>query len=133
MRNMIKQNIRLAPTRFYLDVIVGDYEYFKSILRSDKYYEEGAFDFEEVEISKSSEGAIWTLTDKLDEDDGGHDVTKFLMWIVDGSDMITLSHEIIHITWEIKRFTNIKIDEDNQEFQCYMHDYIMEQILDTLK
>jgi hypothetical protein len=133
MKGIIKQNIRLAPTRFFLDVVLGDYEFFKEVLKSDKYYEEGAFDFEEVEISKSSEGAIWTLIDKVSEEDDKNDVTKFLMWVKDKDDVITISHEAIHITWEINRYTNIRIAEDAQEFQCYMHDYIMEQVLSLMK
>jgi hypothetical protein len=132
MKNIIKQNIRLAPTRFYLDVVLGDYEFFREVLKSDKYYEEGTFDFEEVEISKGSEGSIWVLTDQVEEGDDKNDVTKFLVWVKDKNSIITLSHEIIHITWEINRYTNIKIDVDAQEFQCYMHDYILEKILETI-
>lgn len=127
MKNIIKQNIRLYPTRFYMDVIVGNNEFLRKVIKDEKYYDDEDFNAEEIE-EYNSDGTVWSLVTNVD----GKDALKFLLYFKDKNDFTTLSHEAIHITWEIHRNTGIEMNVNAQEFQCYMHDYILERVFEII-
>jgi len=122
MRQTIKQNIRLYPTNFVMDVVFGDVEYLKKIVKM--FYEE-FFDMDDIEDMSGKEGAVWSFVDEVE----GRDTLKYLLWIKDARNIVTINHEIVHITWEVQRQTGIRMDAEAQEFQAYMHDYLLVEIL----
>jgi len=117
-------SIRLAPSHLQLDFYAGE-DFDKLAWEIDDRYD---YEFDDneysnfIEVMKERKG----FCHQVYEEDG---TIKLLVWVRDINDMITLSHEIIHATWYIQKFTGFNFSYESQEMQCYLHDYIVEQIL----
>lgn len=48
-------------------------------------------------------------------------------------DMCTISHEVIHIVYNVFEIARITFDKNNHEHFSYYHSYLMKKILDVLE
>src|SRR6056297_482152 len=123
---MLIQDIVLYPTEYKLDVIIGSPEYLAQIL-SESYPDNA--NFERLEEVRSRDGALWEMQAEFnDEVEEKPDLFKIIMWCRE-FDIPSISHELIHVTWTVHRYTGIRMDMDGQEFQAYMHTWLLKKIM----
>lgn len=113
-------DIQLAPTPYTLDVLFGDdideiSEYIDSNYDFDK--EEGDY-YKALELRKG-------FCDEVYDENG---MRRILVYVKDKEDLITIAHEVLHVTWYIQYWTGFNFSWDSQEIQAYLLEYIMKEI-----
>jgi hypothetical protein len=121
---MKKFTIRLAPTTIKADFIFGN--------DSEKIYNhiEGSYNGFSDHIDdalNNNRGFTEHLVEKKSNKE-----QRILVYVNNSEDLITISHEIIHVTWIIRDICGFKYTNDTGEFQAYLHDYIFEKVLEKI-
>jgi len=122
------EGIRIAPTHLMLDAYFGD-DVEAIGEEIDKRYD---YDFDDqhyrtfYEVMRERKGFAHQVVDE----DG---MLRLIMWVLDPNDLVTISHEIIHVTWYVQYLSGFRFSFDAQEIQAYLHDYVMEQILKSFR
>jgi hypothetical protein len=121
------KNIQIAPTNFMLDVYLGE-DVEDIAVKLDEIYD-WRFDNGDYSHIIEEMRARRGFTDEVYDGEG---IRRLVVWVKDKDDLITIGHEVLHVTWYVQRFTGFNFSYESQEIQAYLFEYIMALILKKL-
>ena len=97
--------------------------------------------FEKIDTSKGLlEHKYKNIEFEIKEDSVGYSSwfknkgeNKFIIVITNETNVATIAHECVHLTWYILESVGVKVNLENHESQAYLLEYIIFEIIKLLK
>ena len=94
-----------------------------------KYYKDSELDLDELDDLGNTEGFVKPV---FNPDDDEH-IRIFIMYVKDGADLGTVTHESVHLMNQVLLYVGQELDDVNDEVQAYLAGYFTNTFMEEIR